>query len=171
MRHRRMLIIVGVIGLAVLTGGLLAAQTGGDRAEAMTVSVVSNTITIDPYGGATFAPPPPNAAPAMTAEQAWAQFMEQSGSSHTTIPVSVTVQMGLFTLPFGPDCGAECSKLTVQNGIAYTVLNQLAYGYSWPSTCSYGNDTHPQTDRPCTEWIFLDANTGHRTVWSDQLQT
>jgi hypothetical protein len=54
-----------------------------------------------------------------------AKFMQSSGSNNTAIQAGVTAQLGLFTLPEGPDCGADCSSLTIQNGMAYTALNQL----------------------------------------------
>lgn len=67
----------------------------------ITASAVQTTITIDPHYGATFAPPPVNvSAPALTAQQAWAQFIQSSTvGSGTAIPSTVTAQLGLFTLP------------------------------------------------------------------------
>jgi len=141
----------------------LAGRTG---------SAVQTTITLNDYG-ATFAPPPPNASPPLTVQQAWAQFIQSStvGSGGTAIPSGTTAQLGLFTLPVGPaaDCGG-CSKLIVQNGTAYSALNQLAYGYSDQSTCVSGNDIHPLPPSPCTQWWFIDANTGHLIVGMEQLQ-
>ncbi|MGN6795790.1 MAG: hypothetical protein ACTHJW_25635 [Streptosporangiaceae bacterium] len=192
-RRTRSLAIIGAIGLAALTGGLIAPQISGGHAEnsqparshraarleqpaararVITASAVRTTITIDPDYGATFAPPPANAAPALTAQQAWAQFIQQaSGSSNTAIPSTVTVHLGLFTLPIGPDCGATCSGDPVQNGIAYRSLNQLAYGYSSPGgTCVRGNSATQLPDVPCTDWVFVDANTGHMIVGTEQLQ-
>src|SRR5215467_10883445 len=52
----------------------------------------------------------------------------------------------------GPYCGAECHGLIVQNGIAYSSLNQLAYGYGWPAF------PHRQSHR--MNWLFLVASTG-----------
>jgi hypothetical protein len=185
---------MGAIGLAALAIGLLVSQTSGSRAEnsqparshraarveqpaasrprVITASAVQTTITIDPHYGATFAPPPASAPPVLTAQQAWAQFIQQaSGSSNTAIPSTVTVQLGLFTLPIGPDCGATCSGDPVQNGIAYRSLNQLAYGYSSPGgTCVRGNSATPLPNVPCTDWVFVDANTGHMIVGMEQLQ-
>jgi hypothetical protein len=171
MRRSRSFAIVGAIGLAALAGGLFAAQTSSRPAQATTISSVSNTITINATYGETFAPPPANAAPALTAQQAWAQFIQTStvGSGGTAIPSGTTAQLGLFTLPVGPaaDCGG-CSKLIVQNGTAYTALNQLAYGYSYPSTCVGGNDINPLPATSCTQWIFLDADTGQLIVMTSQ---
>jgi hypothetical protein len=197
MRRTRSVAIISAVGLAALAGGLLASQTSGGRAEnsqpagshraaragqpvasgarVITASAVRTTITItiNRDYGATFAPPPVNvSAPALTAQQAWAQFIQQaSGSSNTAIPSDVTVQLGLFTLPIGPDCGATCSGDPVQNGIAYTALNQLAYGYSSPGdTCVRGNSANPLPDVKCTDWVFVDANTGHMIVGMSQPQ-
>ena len=194
-RRTRSVAIIGAIGLAALAGGLLASQISGGRAEnsrprshraarvgqpaasrarVITASAVQTTITIDPHVGTTFAPPPANvSAPALTAQQAWAQFIQSStvGSGGTAIPSTVTAQLGLFTLPIGPDCGTTCSGDPVQNGIAYTALNQLAYGYSWPAgTCGGSSPVDPAPPVPCTEWLFIDANTGHMIVGTVQLQ-
>jgi len=149
-----------------------ASQPAPSKDRAITASAVQTTITIDPDYGATFAPPPANAAPALTAQQAWAQFIQQaSGSSNTAIPSTVTVQLGLFTLPIGPNCGATCSGDPVQNGIAYTALNQLAYGYSSPGgSCVRGNSANPGPDVKCTDWVFVDADTGHMIVGMSQPQ-
>jgi hypothetical protein len=195
MWRTRSLAIIGAIGLAALAGGLLASQISGGRAEnsqpagshraarleqpaasrarVITASAVQTTITIDPHLGETFAPPPANASALLTAQQAWAQFIQSStvGSGGTAIPSTVTAQLGLLTLPIGPDCGATCSGDPVQNGIAYRSLNQLAYGYSWPGgTCGGTNPVNPAPAVPCTEWLFIDANTGHMIDWTEQLQ-
>src|SRR5215470_8299604 len=188
--------IIGAIGLAALAGGLIASQTHGgravnsqprtyraarvgqpaaSRARVITASAVQSTITIDPHVGETFAPPPAEASPPLTAQQAWAQFIQSSttGSGGTAIPSTVTAQLGLFTLPVGPssECDNDCSNLTIQNGTAYTTLNQLAYGYSWPGgTCGGSNPVNPAPPVPCTEWLFIDANTGHMIVLTEQLQ-
>jgi len=171
MWRRRNLAIIGAIGLAALGGGLFA-QTSSRPAEATTISSVSNTITINAHGE-TFAPPPANAAPALTAQQAWAQFIQSStvGSGGTAIPSGTTAQLGLFTFAVGPSSGCgttNCSNLIVQNGTAYSALNQLAYGYSYPSTCVGGNDINPLPPTSCTQWIFLDAKTGQLIVMTSQ---
>jgi hypothetical protein len=150
-----------------------ASQPAARRARAITASAVRTTITIDPHLGETFAPPPSTASPPLTAQQSWAQFIQSStvSSGGTAIPSTVTAQLGLFTLPIGPDCGATCSGDPVQNGIAYRSLNQLAYGYSWDGgTCGGSNPVNPAPPVPCTEWLFIDANTGHMIVWTVQLQ-
>jgi len=174
MWRRRNLAIVGAIGLAALGGGLFAAQTSSRPAVANTISSVSNTIKIN-ANGETFAPPPANAAPALTAQQAWAQFIQSStvGSGGNAIPSGTTVQLGLFTFAVGPSSGCgttNCNKLIVQNGTAYSALNQLAYGYSYRTTCVSGNDMHPLPPSPCTQWWFIDANTGHMIVGMEQFQ-
>jgi hypothetical protein len=196
MRQRRRFVIIGAIVLAALAGSLLAVHARGGRAEnsqsalshraargeqpaasgarVTTASAVQTTITINPHGE-TFAPPPANASPLLTAQQAWAQFIQSStvGSGGTAIPSGTTAQLGLFTLPVGPSSGCgttNCNNLIVQNGTAYTTLNQLAYGYSYRSTCVSGNDIHPLPASPCTQWWFIDANTGHMIVGTEQLQ-
>src|SRR5215467_7987628 len=186
-RRPRSLAIIGSVGLAALAGGLLASQASGGRAgnsqaahshraaragqpaagraRAVTASAVQTTITLNDYG-ATFAPPPATASPPLTVQQAWAQFIQSStvGSGGTAIPSGTTAQLGLFTFAVGPSSGCgrtNCNKLIVQNGTAYSTLNQLAYGYSYRTTCVGGNFMHPLPPSPCTQWWFIDANTGH----------
>ena len=60
--------------------------------------------------------------------------------------------LALLRVPIGPYCGRECDGHPVRDGIAYTALNQLAYGYSWLAF----PHRHPKK----RNWIFLDANTG-----------
>ncbi len=197
MWRTRSLAIIGAVGLAALAGGLLASQASGggagnsqpagshraagvgqpaaSRARVITASAVQTTITINPDNGETFAPPPAKASPPLTAQQAWAQFIKQStdGAGGTAIPSDVTAQLGLFTLPVAPssECDNDCGNLTIQNGMAYTALNQLAYGYSWPGgKCGGSNPVNPAPPVPCTEWLFVDANTGHMIVLTVQLQ-
>jgi hypothetical protein len=130
-----------VLALAVL----VAAHRPGLQATPVTTTKTILVII------ATWAPPPPGAAPAMTAMQAWLTW------SHG-VPIRPTVQLGLITQPIGPSrCGPECDGVSVQNAIAYRALNQLAYGYYWTSG-------PPGTILPattCWNWLFLDANTGH----------
>jgi len=149
-------------------------QHAASRARAITASAVQTTITLNDYG-ATFAPPPANASPPLTVQQAWAQFIQSStvGSGGTAIPSGTTAQLGLFTFAVGPSSGCgttNCNKLIVQNGTAYSALNQLAYGYSYQSTCVSGNDIHPLPPSPCTQWWFIDANTGHMIVGMEQFR-
>jgi hypothetical protein len=121
---------------------------------------VSATIAVNSV--VTFAPPPADAAPAMTAEQAWAKWENDGGSTDTSIPPDHAVQLGLMSVLVGPDCGAECENGNiVQGGMVYSSLNQLAYGYSW-STCTAGSSL-PASQ--CTNWIFLDASTGELIIW------
>ena len=195
MRLRGPLVITSALGLAVLTVSLVAVWTSIDhtkairslavkttitpqasavRAQAITASAVQTTVTLNDYG-ATFAPPPANASPPLTVQQAWAQFIQSStvGSGGTAIPSGTTVQLGLFTFAVGPSSGCgttNCNKLIVQNGTAYSALNQLAYGYSYRSTCVSGNDMHPLPPSPCTQWWFIDANTGHMIIGMEQFQ-
>ena len=115
-------------------------------------SVDASTIRIG--SGVEFAPAPPGAVPAMTARQAWAKF--SGGGRHKAISAGTTMQLGLLTAPIGPYCGLECDGHPVRDGIAYTALNQLAYGYSWRA--------FPHRHLKPRDWIFLDANTGHMII-------
>lgn len=111
------------------------------------------TIVINPETGQTFAPAPASAAPKLTAQQAWAQFMRRLGNARIAIPTGDHVQLGLYSMPAGPNGpgGTE----------TYIVHNELAYGYSSPSGCVTLNPrlTAPPNAR-CISWDFLNANTG-----------
>ncbi len=155
MRKRKTFIVAGAIGITAVAGGLLTLA-GVGQAQAIRATAVPATITIDPDVGETFAPPPGNAAPSLTAAQAYTRWRQQVGGDGTAIPGDATVQLGLLTLPVGPDCGAECSKLTIKNGIAYTALNELVYGYATP--CS--PEAAASADVSCLDWTFLAAGTG-----------
>src|SRR5215470_8996589 len=99
MRLRGPFVTIGALGLAVLAVGLVAVWTSIGRVQAIRAMALSATITVEPGIKETFAPPPADAAPAMTAEEAWAQMDNRS------IPSDTSAQLGLLTVPVGPDCG------------------------------------------------------------------
>src|SRR5713101_7534793 len=121
--------------------------------------------------GSTFAPAPTGASPALTAEQAWADYVKVAGGS-TSIPSVANVQLGFVTWPSGladaPNAGSE----TISNGVAYLALNELAYGYSEPSPCPPQNNiatpgessAASNSSFSCIDWLFVDANTGQQIM-------
>jgi hypothetical protein len=149
MRLRGPLVSTGALGFAVLAVAVFAVWTSVNHARAFD----ANTIRI-PGTEIVFAPPPQGAVPAMTARQAWARFTR--GERSTAIAPGTTVQLGLLTLPIGPYCGRECAGHPVRDGIAYTALDQLAYGYSWLA--------FPHRHLKNRNWIFLDASTGKMII-------
>lgn len=152
---------LGALGIAVLAAGVLAVWTAIGHAQAIRATPVSATITVDSNNSVTFAPPPASAAPAMTAEQAWAKWENNTGATNTSIASGTAVQLGLLTVRVGPDCGAECENGNiVHDGMVYSALNRLAYGYSW-FICPAGSSL-PAVQ--CTSWVFLDASTGEMII-------
>ena len=149
MRLRGPLISTSALALAVVAAATVAIWTSVNHARA----IDANTIRI-PGTEIVFAPPPPGAVPAVTAKQAWARF--STGERHKAITPGTTAQLGLLTVPIGPYCGRECDGHPVRDGIAYTALNQLAYGYSWLA--------FPHRHLKNRNWIFLDANTGKMII-------
>ena len=149
MRMRGPLFRIGALGLAVIAVAAVAVWTSIDHVRA----IDANTIRI---AGTeiVFAPPPPGADPAMTARQAWARF--SGGERRKAFWPGATMQLGLLTVPIGPYCGRECVGHPVRDGIEYTALNQLAYGYSWLA--------FPHRHLKNKNWIFLDANTGKMII-------
>jgi len=140
-------------GLLATTGVALFRPQGSAGAGTV-VSPMTQLITIDSHVGETFGPPPSSAQPAMTADAAWAQYAQLNGSSVTVIPSSVTVSLGSLTLPVGP-VGPNGSEV-------YTAYNELAYGFSSHSCPGTTLDVPQSSDNACTEWLFLDANTGQQ---------
>ena len=133
-----------VLALAVLAAAQVVTHRPGLHATPVTTTKTILVIN------ATWAPPPPGALPAMTAQRAWLTWSRG-------LPIRPTVQLGLVTELIRPShCGPECDGLPVQNGTAYRALNRLAYGYHWTS-CPAGSKP-PATK--CWNWLFLDANTG-----------
>jgi hypothetical protein len=153
MRLRGPLVVSGALALAVVAISVVAVWTSIGHVNAIRALAVKTTIMLDPGIHETFAPPPADAVPAMTAQEASDAFEGR----HIPIPGFVTVQLGLFTLPVGPDCGFECEHGNIVRGdMVYSWLNKLVWGFS-RRVCPAGSD------RPawqCTEWDFLDANTG-----------
>lgn len=159
-------VAVGVIGWAISAGasGNADVPRTASTAPSATTSAppVTSTITVDNSNPPeTFAPPPADAAPALTAQQAADAYVEKLGHSPVDIPSGVSVSLGSLTIPVGPDCGTDCERgNTVVNGIAYSALNELAYGYEG-TTCPAGSNLPADQ---CTNWMFLDANTGNLII-------
>ena len=151
MRLQGRRVLVGAAILGALAVVLFVTRLPRTPARAATsASAAAATVTIDPSVGETFAPAPPSSAPGLSAQQAWTQFAQLNGASDTSMPSTVTVQLGLLTLPVGPG---------TDNTLSYTAHNELAYGYSWHS-CPVSMLSPPSPDNPCIEWLFLDASTG-----------
>ena len=153
---RRRNYIFGAAVLALAGGGFAVWAATSVAPGNPDTARVTSVIHLEPHlRGEIFAPPPSDAAPRLTAQQAIDTYAHKT---HFKLPGNVTVQLGLFTLPIGDasDCGGGCSHATIANGIAYTWLNKLVYGLrAWECPAK---STKPAWQ--CTEWDFLDANTG-----------
>jgi hypothetical protein len=156
MSMSRTYIAAGVVAAALLVaGGVAVSLTASSAAGPIGgAAPVQSVIILDPNNqGEVFAPPPADAAPAMTAQEA----VDAYAGKHVPIPDYLTVQLGLYTLPVGPDCGPECEHNNiVQGNMVYSVLNKLVYGLS-RRVCPAESD---RPDWQCTQWDFIDANTG-----------
>jgi hypothetical protein len=75
------------------------------------------------------------------------------------------VQLGLVSVPVGPanPDDRDQAGLATSNGMPYSELNELAYGYRSP-TGSCPDSRNPLNPGPvgksCVDWTFVDANTG-----------
>jgi len=151
----RTYIAAGVIAALLAAGGVAAGLTASSPAGPIGgAAPVQSVIILDPNNhGEVFAPPPADAAPGMTAQEA----LDAYEGKHVPIRGYVTVQLGLYTLPVGPDCGPECEHNNIVRGnMVYSVLNKLVYGFS-RRVCPAGSD---RPDWQCTQWDFIDADTG-----------
>lgn len=161
-RNKRWAYVAGAVAGGAAVAGVAVAASGTAGATHTAVGTravtVGTTFTV-PGTSEQFAPPPPDAAPALTADQAWADFAGANGWG-TTITPDMTVRFGSFTDPIGPYCGAECDVWQTVNGISYRALHELAYGYYW-STCPSGSAL-PAVE--CQNWFFVDANTGKMII-------
>lgn len=155
--RRRRYIFAGVAVAVAVAGGVFVACAAFRPATTFGntgVAAVTSTIVLEPHlRGEVFAPPPADASPALTAQQA----IDKWAGKPVKIPPGVTVRLGLLTLPVGPDCGPECEHNNiVRHGWVYSWLNKLVYGVSrWE--CPAGSHKRAWE---CTDWDFLDANTG-----------
>ena len=166
-------IFMGFAVVAMLAVGLSLGITAGQRTsrpapvvntvtgqQPSRAASVAETVTIDSNIGETFAPAPQDAAPKLTAEQAFAQQRRRNGRSVIPIPSGVTVRLGLLTILAGPT-NPHTGHVVTKDGIAYAALNELAWGYTWRWCPMSRNPLRPGRVRgPCTRWNFLDANTG-----------
>ena len=139
------------------------AASHAAASKAATATANGKTIRINLNPGATFAPAPPSADPALSAGQAWRRYAEQVESAVAAIPHRVTARLGLLTWPVGPADAPGASRLIIAQGEAYSSLNQLVYGYTWLSCPPYvgGLGMRPPPPTPCIAWLFLDADTGN----------
>ena len=157
MRRRNKFIVSAAAAVGLTAAGLsfAAAETG----QASRGPVVGSVIALNPKGvpGEIFAPPLADVSPALTAQQAVTKAF--GVPSDTAIPSSVSVQLGLYTLPIGDasvcqEPNENCSGDTIVNGTAYSAYRELVYGLA-RSECPDGSLTPD-----CAQWDFIDANTG-----------
>jgi hypothetical protein len=122
------------------------------------------TITIDPNIGETFAPAPQDAAPKLTAQQAFAQQRHRNGRAVIPIPPGVTVRLGLLTILAGRT-NPHTGQVVTKDGIAYAALNELAWGYSWHWCPMSRNPLRPGRVRgPCTRWTSWTPTLGEKST-------
>jgi hypothetical protein len=102
-----------------------------------------------------------NGSPQLSSSAAWSLYQAQMGSTSSSIPSSVSeIVLGDLSIPVDPQDLAEDQT--------FTVHDQFAYGYKLPNSCapitfpssSDENQSSEPTPQLCTEWVFLNANTG-----------
>lgn len=136
--------LVAVVATATLTLGRSGSQARADTEVQQ--SIVINEGAADGTDRVTFAPPSQSEGDVMTSDQALADFSE--ADPQFVEPDSATAELGLYTSASGPD--------------SYRFRDQLAWGYSWLTTCPASPNPAEANAEPsqCTAWIFLDAHSG-----------
>jgi hypothetical protein len=123
-------------------------------ADAIVASIASSThqprIWIDSRDGVFFDPPPGDAHPLLTADQALARFKDVDRAFSIRVRQG---ELGVYTAP--PQFSGR-----------------LAYGYAFPLCLGSPNPVATPSFEPvggCTSWLFLDANTGSMLEARQQL--
>jgi hypothetical protein len=148
-------VTAAVIGIIVATGGLIHSAKSPSPASPGTSSPTTapSTIILDPpLNTESFAPPPTDAHPEMTWLEAVAAF--QVVDPEFELPADATGRLGLYTAAVGDG--------------TYRYKDRLAWGISWHECArSFRHEVPPDFPRPCTQWLFLDANTGRmlESLW------
>jgi len=154
MRFKHYIIIAAALVAAGLGTWAVTATASNTIGGA---TPIQTTITLANDSYMTFAPPPPGATPALTVQEA----DDAHYGHHVEIPDDVTVQIGLLTVPVGPDCGPECEKNNiVRDGYVYSTVDKLVYSFMY-DYCPAGSDL-PAVQ--CQQWMFIDANTGENVI-------
>jgi hypothetical protein len=131
---------VVVLVMAALCGASWGAAYGSSAGTLIGgAHPVKATITID--SNDTFAAPPPNAKPKLSAVTAWRRYSRSQGHPQRRPHAGIKIWIGLFTS-------------------AHEVHNKLSYGFEEkrPRACA---TTLPTSHPPrCREWTFVSARTG-----------
>lgn len=132
---------LAVLVFAGIGGASLGAATGATpRPLVGGAHRVTATIRID--SDDTFAPPPKNASPKLSADAAWRRYSRAHGHPQKRPRAGNKIWIGLFTS-------------------GHETYRKLAYGYEWkhPIGCVTTLPTpHP---KKCRDWTFVAANTGN----------
>lgn len=139
----RRLLVAGTlaVGALLLVVDLVPARSIGDNP---TPATLESAVDLDPpYYTTRFSPPPPDAQPRVTAEEALAAF--QVHAPDLVLPPDATVQLGLYTSDPGDGSGFH---------------EVLSWGYRWHECAVPRHEVGPETHLSCTLWLFLNANTG-----------
>ena len=147
-RPKRLFTVGAVLSLTLLALGCGVPSRAGSTGHP--AAAAASNVNLDPQGGSVFGPPAPTATPALSASQAWADFIKNdTDGSGTTLPAGVTTSLGLLTI--ATDDNGPQSDWT------YRMQGVLAYGFESNETCS---SLMNGSSYDCYKWTFVDANTG-----------
>lgn len=158
-RHRVLSVcaFAGAVAVSLSACSGSTHPTASQGAASTAAPPVSSTMVIDKDIGDTLAAPSQavgSSRPRLSPDTAWARYAEAAtGKSEPTVPRGVVVALGSLSVPVD-DRGPQSSW-------KYTTYRQLVYAYSLsPTGCISTLPSVHQTHRTCTEWTFLNADTG-----------
>lgn len=145
MEARRKVTTCVVLIPLLLAGCAEGSSSAGDLSSSSTSSPMSSSMVLISAGpdSETFSPPPANASPRLTADQALAKF--QMHDPEWTVPSGATVTLGIF------DEATSAGK---------TFDNVLAYGVNYSYCLAPQHPVPSGFQQSCNFWLFVDANTG-----------
>ncbi|HWB66187.1 MAG TPA: hypothetical protein VG708_05100 [Mycobacteriales bacterium] len=161
-RKRTSGVALAAVAVIAATGiGVAATSHASASPQAPTqATAVDSTTVLDTSDGLTLAPPTDaigSISPQLSADAAWAKYAAAAGVTEPTVPAGLSVQLGSLTLPV---------SIYVPASEQTNVVNhELSYAYSLPGVgCQTTLPSQAASGTECTEWTFLDANTGEHVL-------
>lgn len=149
---------VAVGSAAVVTATVvvvLFAATGTSHGSTGTAAQpFVSTNVIDSAIDLTMGPAPQRASTGtLSPDQAWSAYATTAGYAEPTVPSGIAVGVGDLNEPIN-------SSSASSQALIYAAQNELVYSYSKSGVGCFNTNPSAISSGTCTEWTFLDANTG-----------
>ncbi len=143
-----------VVGTTLIVLFATGGTSHGATPTATTATPVSVQRVIDATIDLTMSPPSSSTSRGLLSpDAAWALYAASAGYSEPTVPSRLTVIVGNLTEPV--------NSSAPQPQWQYAAQNELTYAYFMPNVgCLHSGPPLPEDQAGCTEWTFLDANSG-----------